>query len=320
MFGLYLVDVFGNKELLYRDLNISSLWPLLLRSRPRPPVLPSTLPETDKPEGTFYVQNVYDSWVPFPKEKITRLRIIQVLPKTTPNMDNPPVGLPKGAPGKQVLGTVPVKADGSAYFRAPAGVPLLFHALDAKGRAVQMMFSVTYLQPGEVAGCVGCHESAGAALKARLPGTSGQTPSTITPGPEGSKPFSYPRLVQPVLDKHCTRCHNAKAPKKDSGGVFLTGEPRGKYTQSYLELAKRVRFSQWGNRPTPATKPGQYGARASKLTPLLQHRHYEVKLSAGDLERMITWMDTNALFYGTFNPKDQKLQLKGEVIKGPDLE
>ena len=36
MFGLYLVDRFGNKELLYRDLNISSLWPVPLRARRLP--------------------------------------------------------------------------------------------------------------------------------------------------------------------------------------------------------------------------------------------------------------------------------------------
>ena len=38
-------------------------------------------------------------------------------------MANPAVGRALGAPGKQVLGTVPVEADGSAHFRAPAGVP-----------------------------------------------------------------------------------------------------------------------------------------------------------------------------------------------------
>jgi hypothetical protein len=31
-------------------------------------------------------------------------------------------------------------------------------------------------------------------------------------------------------------------------------------------------------------------------------------------------MDANALFYGTFNPKDQQRQFKGERITGPDLE
>ena len=39
MFGLYLVDAFGNKELLHRDPEISSLWPVPLRARPRPPAV-----------------------------------------------------------------------------------------------------------------------------------------------------------------------------------------------------------------------------------------------------------------------------------------
>ena len=63
-----------------------------------------------------------------------------------------------------LLGTVPVEADGSAYFRAPARKPLYFQAVDAGGRAVQGMRSVVYLQPGERRGCVGCHERPGTVL------------------------------------------------------------------------------------------------------------------------------------------------------------
>ena len=48
--------------------------------------------------------------------------------------------------------------------------------------------------------------------------------------------------------------------------------------------------------------------------------HHEVRLSKDDLDRLITWMDANALFYGTFNRKDQQRQLMGERIAGPDLE
>ena len=133
MFGLYCVDRFGNKELLYRDLNLSSVWPAPLRPRPRPPQIASALEATDKAEGTFFLQNVYESWVPLPKEKIAGLRIIQVLPKTTPNASDPMPGLAGTSPGKQVLGTVPVESDGSAYFRAPARIPLQFQALDSPG-------------------------------------------------------------------------------------------------------------------------------------------------------------------------------------------
>ena len=61
-------------------------------------------------------------------------------------------------------------------------------------------------------------------------------------------------------------------------------------------------------------------ARASKLAQLLDGGHYDVSLSNKEWERLITWMDTNAPFYGTFNPEDQQRQLRGERIEGPGLE
>ena len=44
-----------------------------------------------------------------------------------------------------------------------------------------------------------------------------------------------------------------------------------------------------------------------------------MKLSADEWERIVTWIDANALFYGTFNPEDQARQLRGERIAGPEL-
>jgi hypothetical protein len=48
--------------------------------------------------------------------------------------------------------------------------------------------------------------------------------------------------------------------------------------------------------------------------------HEDVQLSAEEIRRLATWMDTNALFYGTFDPADQKRQQRGERIAGPALE
>ena len=324
MFGLYLLDRFGNKELLYRDLCISSVWPMPLRPRGQPPMMPSTLAAGDKAEGTFFLQNVYESWVPLPKERIVGLRIIQVLPKTTPHANTPKPGLAGTSPGKQVLGTVPVEQDGSACFRAPARIPLQFQALDSQGRAVQMMYSLVYLQPGETAGCAGCHERNAVSPPVNSPASAEalrRPPSAITPGPDGSKPLSYPLLVQPVLDKHCVTCHGPDLPKEKSGGIVLTGQRgKGSFSRSYDALAPRVPFSAWENRLSTRTYPDQYGARASPLMKLLLAGHHEARLSKDDLARIITWMDANALFYGTFNFKDQERQLKGERIAGPDLE
>ena len=63
MFGLYLMDRFGNKELIYRDVSIGSLWPMPMRARPAPAVLfPHVKLKRGVAEGTFFLQNVYDSW------------------------------------------------------------------------------------------------------------------------------------------------------------------------------------------------------------------------------------------------------------------
>lgn len=340
MFGLYLVDAFGNKELLHRDPNISSLWPVLLRPRPAAPVVPS-LAETraglaepsgaagpgtgDGREGLFMLANAYaaDPALP-PAARLRRLRVLQVLPKSTPHANQPPVGFANASPGKQVLGTVPVENDGSAYFRAPAGVALAFQVLDERGQAVQTMRSVTYLQPGEAAGCVGCHEPRLQAPPTRAkPLAMARPASTIDPGPDGSNPLSYPLLVQPVLDQHCLRCH---AGAKPAGGVTLTPDPDGPYTKSYSALAKRVPFSAWNNasfypnNAEPLTLPDRFGARASPLMKKLLSGHQGVTLGAADVDRLVTWMDANALFYGTFNPKDQARQRQGERIAGPDVQ
>jgi len=326
MFGIYLVDRFGNKELLYRDLNIASLWPTPLRPRRRPPLVPSLARQSDKQEGTFFLRNAHVSWPPLPAGSVKRLRIVQVLPKSTPHANTPRVGIPNASPGKQVLGTVPVERDGSAYFRAPAGIPLAFQVLDEHGQALQVMRSLTYLQPGENAACVGCHEHR---MTAPPPGrfalALSRPPSTIEPAPDGSKPLCYPILVQPVLDKHCVRCHN---PQKPEGKVVLTGEPQGHYTVSYNALAHRVAYSCWGGRPgdfrqvnnEPLSTPGQFGALGSPLMKMLLAGHEEVELSPAEIDRLTTWMDANALFYGTFDPEDQARQQRGERIEGPEVE
>jgi hypothetical protein len=329
MFGLYFVDAFGNKELLYRDLNIASLWPMPLRARVQPFQLPDVASSTTPSTGTFFVQNIHASWPELPQEPITRLRIIQVLPKSTPHANTPTVGLPHASPGKQVLGTVPVEADGSAYFTAPARIPLAFQALDDQGLAVQTMRSLTYLQPGEAASCVGCHEGRHDAPRTQGPALALQrAPSSITPGPDGSNPLSYPLLVQPVLDRKCVSCHN---PAKPDGNVLLTGEPQGRYTVSYNALAPKVPYSDWAGRPgdfrevnrEPLSPPEFFGARGCKLMKQILHDpkgHYEVKLDREELERLVTWMDANVLFYGTFDPADQAKQQAGQRIAGPAIQ
>jgi hypothetical protein len=320
MFGLYFSDSYGNKELIYRDPAISSVWARPLAPRTPPPNIPAIVSEQNEESGTFFLSNVMESWPRLPSNAtITHLRIIQVLLKTTPNADSPRVGEAFAAPGKQVLGTVPVEKDGSAYFKAPARTPLIFQALDNQGRSVQTMRSLVYLQPGEKQSCIGCHEHRMMHPSSTIQALASlRKPSLIKPGPDGTLPFSYPRLVQPVLDRHCVKCHDGKDPKVCS----LTGEPEGVFTKSYNALVKHVSFSAW-NRPKqnlePMTEPLRFGVLGSPLARYLDKNHGEIVLSNEDLERLYTWMDANALFYGTFDVQEQKKQLAGEAIQGPKM-
>jgi hypothetical protein len=316
MFGLYLCDADGNKELLYRDPAIASLWPVPLRPRRRPPAVYSSLDRSLGDRGVFVLQNVYESLPQVPRGSIKALRIVQVLPKTTPGKDMPPIGIPSGAPGKQVLGTVPVEPDGSAHFLAPARKELAFQALDDRGMAVQIMRSGTYLQPGEKTTCVGCHESRSTAPPMANSIAQRRPPSRIIPGPDGSKPLSYPILVQTVLDRRCVSCHGTSQP---AGGIALTGEPEGHYSRSYNALARRVPFSDMDNGEA-LSKPDRYGARASGLMKMLLDGHQAVTLTREEIQRLATWMDVGVLFYGTFDPEEQARQRLGMRIRGPRLE
>ena len=79
--------------------------------------------------------NVYDSRLRVARgdARSRPLRVIQVLPKSTAPPNEPRIGVANQTNARAVLGTVPVEADGSAYFQAPVGKPLYFQALDERG-------------------------------------------------------------------------------------------------------------------------------------------------------------------------------------------
>ncbi|MDO5552468.1 MAG: hypothetical protein Q4G68_01785 [Planctomycetia bacterium] len=322
-YGIYLCDAFGNRELLYRDPNLSSVWAMPLEPRPIPPAYSSTLPEraTAPDTGQFFLQNVYESWPYKIPDTVHALRIVEVLKKTTPNANQPTVGVPNASPGKRVLGTVPVEEDGSAWFELPAETPLLFQALDKQGRMIQGMRSLVYLQKGETASCTGCHEDRLSSVPvAATIASRSDRPAQLTPGPDGSNPFSYPLLVQPVLDRLCVSCHN---PEKPESKLDLTDVPDGLYTKSYNALIPFVSFSAWGlpnDNYEPRTEPDRFGTRGSQLTKILEAGHYDCQLTEDDWQRLTTWMDVNALFYGTFDVELQSRQRAGERLAPEDVE
>jgi Hydrazine synthase alpha subunit middle domain/WD40-like Beta Propeller Repeat len=328
--GIYLLDAAGNRELLYRDPDIGSTNPCPLVARKRPPVLPSSVDESHS--GEVVLADVHRGLGDVPRGHIKWLRIIQIFPKSTPIANTPLIGLAREENGRAVLGTVPVEPDGSARFIIPAQTPLLFQALDENGFAYQTMRSLTYVQPGERVSCVGCHES-----RMTAPETARafrREPSQITAGPFDGKPFSYMQVVQPVLDKHCVKCHSGDKPKK---GIDLTGAPHEGFVRSYWSLCGDRDFVGAGTNPENAveafvprfgarnqvqrTPPGgMYGALGSRLIKMLRKGHNKVELDDDEFRRLAMWIDCNAIFYGVHEPEGQAVQLAGETVPMPDVQ
>ncbi len=349
-YGIYLLDAFGNRELLYRDPTISCLSPIPRKPRPAPPVLPEKvkpLPvdgsrprlNLDRPHvleacasrgvvaaatkeeapAVVSIMNVYESRHAWPAgTTLKSLRVIQVLPKSTPGRNNPAIGYGTEKNARAVLGTVPIEADGSVHFYLRPYIPVYFQVLDERGLAVESMRTDVYASPRENLSCVGCHErrkTAPPAAGQAVPQAMRREPSMLAPEPEGSNPFNYVRLVQPVLDRNCAACH-AKHPDRAPG---LSGaSDDNPWLPSYRNLKPYAFFYDGGGAFTESkTYPGKFGARASKLYAILSGGHHDVKLSAHDWRRITLWLDCNSDFYGTYEHTDA--QKRGEIVR-PVLE
>lgn len=323
-YGIYLVDSFGNRELIYRDPTISCLDPIPLKARTRPPQIPiqtqqmdaDRVPGTDLSTGIVSVMNVYEAEFPIPTGvKIKDMRIVNIFSKTTHEINNPRIGFADQSLARGVLGTVPVEADGSVHFECPTGAPIYFQLLDEKGLLVQNMRSDTFLHPGEQLTCIGCHEDKHQAPKiAGVPLAMKRAPSIIKPEAAGSFPLSFPRLVQPVLDKY-PAFFAALYP-----GESLSGTEFGKW--GWSEAMHTLSKDAWGRHggngaiyklnKRSYSLPMQEGARVSNLYQKLLAADAESTLTAADLRRITLWLDCNSNFYGDY--KQIEKQARGGVV------
>lgn len=317
-FALYVIDRFGNREILYLDPKIGSMCPTPFCAVAPPPAL-NRNPEPageDARQGQFILADVYRGIEPAVRRGTVKyLRVagelradLIRLPDGQYQKDHTPfedwyatpvhkVRGPHGWPSyvaKATWGIAPVEADGSANFRAPAGKVLYFQALDKDFNELQRMRSVVQLQPGEKRSCIGCHEDRRHAPAVRQGIALRREPSELKPPPWGAGPFSYEKVVQPVWDANCTSCHDADDEQK----IDLYGTlDADKVPASYRTLISQgwVHYLDWGYNSggNEKRRPLTFGTLKSKLWEVLDAGHYDVRLSHEEMRRVKCWTDLN---------------------------
>ncbi len=335
-FVLYLMDIDGNRELIYEGVhNIFHALPL--RPRQKPAVIPDTVVWPDRehrlspPDGLIYSNNVYQGVPQELKGQAKFLRVLHIEPKTytywykRPYISTGPVvSIVQSEGVKRVIGTVPIEEDGSVAFYAPAGKALHFQLVDGQYRALQTMRSFVGVMPGERRGCLGCHE-----LHSKAPAYRGRPmalchePRRITPPPWGEDTVSYARYVQPVLDRYCGQCHQGEGEARKT--LDLTARPGFlMFDEPYVTLTGKPTWGQpyeapqdpppgWGianpimvegyATTDPAAyqtpEPMTHLSYDSKLIDIASSgEHYGVKVDPLSLQRLIAWVDTMCPYLG----------------------
>ena len=317
LWGIYLVDTFDNFVLLKELPGYALLEPIPLKKTRRPSVIPEKV-NLQRKDAVVYIPDIYvgNGLKGVPRGTVKQIRLF------TYHFAYQGMGGLLGVVGmdgpwdiKRVVGTVPVNEDGSAKFRIPANTPLSLQPLDAEGKAMQLMRSWMTAMPGEVVQCAGCHEPQNTAPPLKQTAALNQAPAEIKPWYGPLRGFNYAREVQPVIDRYCVGCHDGK-PRPDGtvtcnlrGDQKITdwkiitpgngGSHGGKFSVGYAELHRYVR------RPGIESdyhmlEPMEYHADSTQLVQMLKKGHYHVKLDAEAWDRLVTWIDLNCPYHGTW--------------------
>lgn len=344
-FKIFLMDVYGNRELIYQGV-FHCLYAIPVKARKKEPVIPDRVEwagaQKDGKEikpGVFYCQDVYKDSPEVLRGKAKYLRVIQqdfntmTLGKKIQDAEHtrgihmhvgPVVSLVCNDAVKFVLGYVPIEKDGSVVFEAPPCVPLHFQLLDENHRTLHTMRSFTNVMPGEIRGCVGCHEGQVTAPSRTRPMAMNKRPKKITPYAIGNRySIGYERDIQPILDKYCGNCHKGDKNPKARKRLDLTLRPShdgGIFPEPYIELTlgkKRTLRSfpvncEGGIAGTILAQPQPWTPETYKTFPPMKAMSYKSKLveyaSSGkhnnvkvdelSLEKLILWVDTLCIYRG----------------------
>ena len=329
-FHLYYMTFDGRREVLSADVRISSMEPVAVMARPVPHVRPSTV-DYRRTTGVFHLQDIYQGpgLAGIPRGTIKKLRVVELRYREMNIGANSssgrgggatvvtPIAIGTGAwDVKTILGDATVHEDGSAMFVVPARTPVYFQALNEKNQVIQTMRSWATLMPGEQMSCVGCHEQ-----KRRGPLGENPTSMATRTGLERLEPFygpprgfSFAKEIQPILDRHCIKCHNPEGKAKKyplTDDPILDARSKRYWSRAYCTLTKTKEGESRGtaneivnwisNSSEPCMIPPQYGGSTrSKLIAMHEEGHNEVELSREEFDKLAAWIDLVVPFCGDY--------------------
>jgi len=305
---ILLMDGRGDTREIYRldkeltDAGMQCHEPRPLRPRPRERIIPRSI-QPDKTTGTLILQDVYQgrNMKGVKRGEIKKLLILETLPMPihyTGGMD--PISYGGTFTLERILGTVPVESDGSACMEIPADRSLFFVALDEQNNSVKRMQSFLTVRPGTTTSCAGCHEPRTQAPTD--PGTNvlsalQKPPSRIQKIHGIPEVFDFARDIQPILDKHCLKCHDYDNRK---GRVILTGDRGPMFSHSYYTLTFLREFVDGRNNPKSNLPPRSIGTSVSPVMKKITGSHHQVKLSQNEIDRIRYWIESGAAYPGTY--------------------
>ncbi|MEW6358553.1 MAG: HEAT repeat domain-containing protein [Planctomycetota bacterium] len=177
-YGLYLVHMETRElALVHDEPGVSDFAPVPVAPRPREMVIPLRSESRTAPTGTIECLSVFNTDVPFDKDAVRYVRVIERVRRGVSIVSHRPFPA-------RVLATVPIEKDGSFFVEAPADTPVQFELLDADGNILVHETTHNYVRGGEHKACMGCHEP-----KAASPDAAAD-PLALRHGP-------YPALRKP---------------------------------------------------------------------------------------------------------------------------
>ncbi len=304
--GIFVMDGQGRSELVYqlpvaerKRFECHEPRPLTTRQRER--VIPDRA-DPRKATGRLVLEDVYAGrqMASVERGSIKKLLVLKQLPKPV-NFSGgmQPLTIGGSFTLAEILGTVPVEEDGSAYMEVPALQSLFFVALDGQQRAVKRMHSFCTLQPGETLSCVGCHENRHETPRP----TSGEplalrrSVSPVEPIPGMPSVFDFPRDIQPILDRHCVSCHNSD---QFAGAIDFSGDKTSMYSIAYHAMQTRGLVSDGRNLPLSNHAPYARFSAASRILDFLDGTHYDARPNQHERDTVRLWIDSSATYPGTY--------------------